>query len=389
MASRFARFGNDLYSGKKSYNFVGKWKLWMTIGVLTMVACGALIGLRGLNPSIEFRGGSQFQVSGLSDPDQSIAIRAVEETVGTAEAPRVSVIGGTSVQVQTGRLTDEQTNQLRDQLAEAYGVPVKNVTSSYVGASWGADVTKKALTGLLIFLVLVTVVITLYFRAWQMAVAAVVALIHDLVFTAGIYALVGFEVSPASVIGFLTILGYSLYDTVVVFDKIRENTAHVYSSTKRTYAEAVNLAVNQTLVRSINTSIVALLPVAAILVIGAYILGAGTLKDISLALFLGMLAGTYSSVFLAPPLLVMLRSRDPRIVKQAEAVAKARAGKPAKAVASRVGAVAVAEPHEALGDAPTDDDTEADDRPEAAARTAARGPRNQPKRNQRRPRGGR
>ncbi|HVN12301.1 MAG TPA: protein translocase subunit SecF, partial [Kineosporiaceae bacterium] len=165
--------------------------------------------------------------------------------------------------------------------------------------------------------------------------AAIVALIHDLIITAGIYALVGFEVTPESVIGFLTILGYSLYDTVVVFDKVRENTEHIGATTKRTYAEAANLAVNQTLVRSINTSVVALLPVGAILFIGALLLGAGTLKDISLALFVGIAAGTYSSIFIATPLLVQLRMREPEMKAQAERVQhrrseeRTRAGQPA------------------------------------------------------------
>ena len=168
--------------------------------------------------------------------------------------PRVSVIGQDSIRVQTERLDDEQTDALRDQLAEGYGVTSSEITSSFVGASWGADITRKAVTGLVIFLVLVTIVMTLYFRAWQLAVAGLVALAHDLVLTAGVYSLSGFEVTPATVIGFLTILGFSLYDTVVVFDKVRENTAHIMSSTRRTYGEAVNLAVNQTLVRSINTT---------------------------------------------------------------------------------------------------------------------------------------
>lgn len=368
MASRFAKFGNDLYSGERSYNFVGNWKRWLGIGLVTMIVCIAILAIRGLNPSIEFRGGSQFQVSGLTNPSPAVATKVIATHVGPVEAPRVSVIGGTSVQVQTGKLTDDETTTVRDELAKAYEVPVANVTSSYVGASWGADVTKKALTGLIIFLVLVTVVITAYFRAWQMAVAAAVALLHDLVATAGIYALTGFEVSPASVIGFLTILGYSLYDTVVVFDKVRENTAHIFGSTRRTYAEAVNLAVNQTLVRSINTSVVALLPVGAILVIGAYILGAGTLKDISLALFVGMIAGAYSSIFLAPPLLVELRVRDPKILKQAEGVAKARAAAAAAPATAGVGA--------RRGGSTS---TSGEDDSERAG--AVRGPRNQPKRN--------
>jgi preprotein translocase subunit SecF len=172
---------------------------------------------------------------------------------------------------------------------------------------------------------LVALVIALYFRTWKMAVAALVALLHDLTLTVGVYAIVGFEVTPASVIGFLTILGYSLYDTVVVFDKVRENTEHITATTKRTFGEAANLAVNQTLVRSINTSVVALLPVGSILFIGAFLLGAGTLKDIALALFVGIAVGTYSSVFIATPLLVHLREKEPELALQAERVRRKRA----------------------------------------------------------------
>jgi preprotein translocase subunit SecF len=190
-----------------------------------------------------------------------------------------------------------------------------------VGANWGADVTEKALIGLVVFLLLVTLLMALYFRTLKMSVAALVALAHDVVVTLGIYALVGFEITPAAVIGFLTILGYSLYDTVVVFDKVRENTLDVELSETKTFGSQVNLAINQTLVRSVNTSVVAVLPVAAILFIGAAILGAGTLRDIALALFIGIIAGTYSSVFIAGPLYVTLREREARFQDKAEALA--------------------------------------------------------------------
>jgi len=283
--------------------------------------------VRGLNLSIEFRGGSEFWVSKVSDPSEAIAQRAVVSVVPGAES-RVSTLkglDGNSVRVQTDTLTQPQTEQVGVALAKAYNVPQNNVTSSFVGPSWGEDVSRKALQGLIVFLILVAGVISLYFRTWKMAVAALIALVHDLVITLGVYAAVGFEVSPASVIGFLTILGYSLYDTVVVFDKVRENTEHITATTRRTYAEAANLAVNQTLVRSINTSVVALLPVASILFIGAFLLGAGTLKDIALALLVGIAAGTYSSIFIATPLLVDLRRREPEIRAQEQRVFKRRA----------------------------------------------------------------
>ncbi|WP_369812745.1 protein translocase subunit SecF [Kineosporia sp. R_H_3] len=324
MMPSFAQFGNDLYTGKRSIDFIERRRTWYVIAaVAVLVSLGAL-GINRLNPGIEFRGGSEFTVSKVATTDQGLARDAVRAIVPNNE-PRISSVGDNSVRIQTDQLSDAETEEVQAALAKAYSVPETQVSSSFVGPSWGEDVTNKALTGLAVFLVLVSLVIALYFRTWKMAAAGIVALLHDLLLTVGVYALVGFEVTPATVIGFLTILGYSLYDTVVVFDKVRENTEHVLASTKRTYAEAANLAVNQTLVRSINTSVVALLPVASILFIGAFVLGAGTLKDISLALFVGIAAGTYSSIFIATPLLVTLRSREPEIQQQAARVARRRA----------------------------------------------------------------
>ena len=321
----FAAFGNDLASGRRSIDFVGRRRLWYAIASTAVLVSIVGLGVRGLNAGIEFRGGSEFTVSNVSTTDTHLAENAVRSADPNAEQPRVSVVGGgSSIRVETGKLSDQQTDQVKESLAKAYGVADTEITSSFVGPSWGQDVTSKALTSLLVFLVLVSLVITLYFRTWAMAAAAIVALLHDLLLTAGVYALVGFEVTPDSVIGFLTILGYSLYDTVVVFDKVRENTEHITATTKRTYAEAANQAVNQTLVRSINTSVVALLPVGAILFIGALLLGAGTLKDLSLALFVGIAVGTYSSIFIATPLLVHLRMREPEIKAQAERVYRRR-----------------------------------------------------------------
>lgn len=313
----FAQWGNELYTGRRSYNIVGRRNLWYGIGITIFVLSLLLLLVKGLNPGIEFRGGSEYRISGVEQTAETPAVDAVEDVLGTGQVPRVSVIGDDTVRVQTERLDDEQTDELRTALADAYDVDAGAVTSSYVGATWGEDVTSKSLRALVIFLVLVGVGLALFFRNWEMAVAALVALLHDVVVTVGIYALIGFEVTPATVIGFLTILGYSLYDTVVVFDKVRENTRHVLTVSRRTLAEAANLAVNQTLVRSINTSVVALLPVGSILFIGAFLLGAGTLKDIALALFVGLIVGTYSSIFLATPLWVHLRSRDPEVQEQA------------------------------------------------------------------------
>jgi len=380
----FAEFGNDLYTGKRSYDVVGRWKTWFGIGAAISLSSVVLLITPGLTTGIEFRGGSEFRVTGTQDADPTVAEAVISEGLGASETPRASSIGDDSIRVQTERLSDDETNALRTDLAEAYGVEDSAVTSSFVGPSWGADITRQALTALVVFLVLVAIVIAAYFRNWEMAVAALVALLHDLVITAGIYAAVGFEVTPATVIGFLTILGYSLYDTVVVFDKVRENTAHVQSSTTTTYSEAANLAVNQTLVRSINTSVVALLPVGSILFIGAFLLGAGTLKDISLALFIGLIAGTYSSIFIATPLLVILRNRSAVMRQQAERVTQRRAmeaNRAAEPVAAGVGAgsgsTAVG-----VGAVPL---TKERARPGATTSSdrgaPGRGPRNQPKRN--------
>jgi preprotein translocase subunit SecF len=327
----FAKFGNDLYSGRRSIDFVGRRKTWYLIAAVAVTISLLGLGVGGLNAGLEFRGGSEFRISDVKDTSQFTATSAVTGVVPGADV-RTSVVGGTNLRIQTDKLTSAQTDNVVNALAKAYGTTQDKISRSFVGPSWGADVTKKALISLAVFLVLVALVIALYFRTWKMAVAGLVALAHDLLITVGVYALVGFEVTPASVIGFLTILGYSLYDTVVVFDKVRENTEHITASTKRTFGEAANLAVNQTLVRSINTSVVALLPVGSILFIGAFLLGAGTLKDIALSLFVGIAVGTYSSIFIATPLLVHLRENEPELRIQAERVRRKRAEAAAGAV---------------------------------------------------------
>lgn len=314
MAS-FTRFGNDLYTGERSFNIVGKRKIWYTISsVLILVSIIGPILKGGFNFGIEFTGGSEFVVSDVTDMSQTKATQAVQE-VEPNMVPKVSTLGDSSIRVQTEQLTAEQNREIRVNLADAYAVPISNVTSSYIGASWGSDITTQAIRGLLVFLVLASLVMALYFRTWKMSFVAIVALLHDLVITAGIYGITGFEVTPGAVIGLLTILGYSLYDTVVVFDKIRENTQGSTKEASLTFSNQVNLAVNQTLVRSINTSVVAALPVAAILFIGAFVLGAGTLRDISLALLIGIFVGTYSTIFLATPLYVQMRQNEPAIKK--------------------------------------------------------------------------
>lgn len=332
MAVGFAQWGNDLYTGRRSYDIVGRRRVWYVVAAVLVVTSVVLLFAPGLNPGIEFRGGSEFVVSGISNKDQQLAVTTVQ-AVDTKEVPRVSSVGSSALRVQTRTLSNTQVEEVKGSLAKAYGVPETQVTSTFIGPTWGGDVSRKAGTSLVVFLVLVAAVMTLYFRNWRMAVSALVALFHDVTLTAGVYAAVGWEVTPATVVGFLTILGYSIYDTVVVFDKVRENTDGVLDQSRYTYAEKANLAVNQTLVRSINTSVVALLPVASILFIGAFVLGAGTLRDIALALFVGMLVGTFSSIFLATPLEVTLREREPALRAHRARVLAARTGSGSPAAA--------------------------------------------------------
>jgi preprotein translocase subunit SecF len=317
--SKLRQLGNDLYSGEKSFDIVGRRKIFYIVGLVVVIASILVPVVKGgFNFGIEFRGGSEFRIEGAASLSQQLARDAVQSIEPSIE-PLITTVGLDAVRIQTEQLNDVASEEVRIALADAYGVPSGSVTSSFVGANWGADVTEKALIGLVVFLLLVTLLMALYFRTLKMSLAALVALAHDVVITLGIYALVGFEITPAAVIGFLTILGYSLYDTVVVFDKVRENTLDVEFSDTKSFGSQVNLAINQTLVRSVNTSVVAVLPVGSILFIGAAILGAGTLRDIALALFIGIIAGTYSSVFIAGPLYVSLRERESRFTDKKEA----------------------------------------------------------------------
>jgi preprotein translocase subunit SecF len=335
----FSHWGNQLYTGERSYDFVGRRRIWYGVAVVAIILSIGALFVRGLNLGIEFTGGSEFRVSDVaSGSTEQTAIDTVQEVAGTVEVNATRIASGltdsTAIRVQTVDLTQAQTDQVKAALADAYDVSEDNVSSGFVGASWGQQVSQRALLGLVVFLALVSLAITAYFRTWKMAVAAIIALLHDLVITVGVYAAIGFEVTPASVIGFLTILGYSLYDTVVVFDKVRENTAHVLESKNQTFSQAANLAVNQTLVRSVNTSIVALLPVASILFVGAFLIGAGTLRDLALSLFVGIAAGTYSSIFIATPLLVHLRENEDSVKAHARKVAQKHAETSAKAGAA-------------------------------------------------------
>lgn len=313
--SRFTDLGNQLYSGEKSINFVGRRKTFYTAAAITVVLAILIPVVKGgFNFGIEFRGGSEYKISGSKLQSTKLAEDAVHEVVPAVQV-NTTIIGADTVRVQTPQLSDEDSEKVRLSLAKTYEVKDSNVASSFIGPNWGADITNKALSGLAIFILLVAILMALYFRTLKMSAAAMLALAHDLILTAGLYGALGFEVTPAAVIGFLTILGYSLYDTVVVFDKIRENTHEVEFSETTTFAEQVNLAINQTLVRSINTSVVGVLPVASILFIGSTVLGAGTLRDISLALFVGIIVGTYSTIFIAAPAYSHMREGEVKFAK--------------------------------------------------------------------------
>src|SRR5450755_1331671 len=320
--SRLGSLGHKLYTGQASYEFVGRWRRWLAISGVVIVI--GIIGLaaRGLSLSLEFKGGTQFTF-----PSTACSISEVMSVTAAAGAPDPVVqklsnagLGVANYQVETKPLTTDESAKVTAAIASHFGVTSQQVSINTVGSSWGKQITSKAIESLIIFLIAIVLYLSVRYE-WKMTAAAIIALIHDLIITTGIYALVGFEVSPSTVIGLLTILGYSLYDTVVVFDKVRENTAPIAGGSRYTYAEAANLAVNQTLVRSINTSVIALLPVASLLFVGAGLLGAGSLKDLALALFIGLATGSYSSIFIATPLLVLFKEREPQYIALSKRVA--------------------------------------------------------------------
>ena len=377
----FAQFGNDLYTGKRSIDFVGRRRTWYALSAVLLALATIGIVVQGLNFGIEFRGGSEFRVPGVSTTEGYE--QKAKDAIGAAGIEGVvsaTVIGGDSVRVQT-EAAGERNEAAKSALAQEFGVNADSISASLIGPSWGESVSQQAIRALLVFLVLVAIVMAIYFRTWKMALAGLVALLHDLFITVGIYALFGFEITPSSMIGFLTILGYSLYDTVVVFDKVRENTAEAFLGRRMTFSHAANLAVNQTLVRSVNTTVVALLPIAAILFVGFTMLGPGTLLDLSLALFVGIAVGAYSSIFIATPLLVALRSQEPAVLELEKHVtrAQATAAKTAAKAATKVSDGAAAP----VGAGPASPDGTAIDAPtgpRTVHKYAASGPRNQPKR---------
>ncbi len=347
--SKFSGLGGRLYRGETAINFIGNRRRWYGLsGFFVLLSIGAL-AIQGLTLGIEFKGGSSFTVN-TPNPSVAQAREAVAEA-GVTSDPIVQLVGSDKVRVQTQALEQAQNNAIQDALAAKFSVSLSSIDTQIIGPSWGKEITRKALYGLFGFLLVVMLYLAMALEP-KMAISAIVAVIHDVFITVGIYALVGFDVTPATIIGFLTILGYSLYDTVVVFDRVRDNTKAISAVSTRSYSQAVNLAVNQTIVRSANTSIVAILPVAAILFVGAGLLGAGTLKDLSLSLFIGLIVGTYSSLFIAPAFLAQLREKEPAM----QALAKRVEARGSSATANAATPVA------------------------SASAVNGRGPRNQPKR---------
>lgn len=324
-----------LYNGEAGIDVIGKRKIWYTVAAAILLIGIVTPLIRPFNIGIEFRGGNSFSIPASVGSLEEVRA-TVEESVAHADAEVASAqlvrgASGDTYLVKTTLLDEDATRaavkaaEIRNEIAEQFGISPDEISEEAVSGTWGASVTQQAVIGALIFLALVVLYLSLVFREWKMAVAALAGLGQNLVLTAAVYAIVGFEVTPSTVIGFLTILGFALYDTVVVFDKVRENTRGITGNPNRTYGEAANLAVNQTLMRSINTSVVALLPVGGLLFIGAGLLGAGTLKDLGLVLFIGMLGAVYSSIFFATPLLVDLKESEPRFKQHKVRVLQRRA----------------------------------------------------------------
>ncbi|MDQ0989825.1 protein translocase subunit SecF [Streptomyces sp. V3I7] len=353
--SKLGSIGARLHRGEISYDFVGHRKLWYGISILITITAIVGLAVRGLNMGIDFQGGAVF-----TTPKTSVSVTQAERYAESAAGHDAVVqeLGTGGLRIQIAGLDTQKSDDIKDSLAKDFNLDPEKINADLVGPSWGEQVANKAWLGLGIFMVLVVIYLAIAFE-WRMALAALVALIHDITITTGVYALVGFEVTPGTIIGLLTILGYSLYDTVVVFDSLKEQTKDITKQTRFTYGEIANQSINGTLVRSINTTVVALLPVAGLLFIGGGFLGAGTLNDISLSLFVGLAAGAYSSIFIATPLVADLKEREP----QMKALKKRVLAKRAQAAAEGEFA---------------DDGTSGTGHADADSATAVAGPRNQP-----------
>ncbi|WP_051683766.1 protein translocase subunit SecF [Blastococcus sp. URHD0036] len=365
---RRASLAHRLYNGEAGLDVVGRSRLIYKITAVVVLICIASMVFRGFNFGIEFAGGTSLKIPDGTE-QQLTEVREAAEDAG-ADVASAQVVGGNTILLRTAALDRDGEAAVTAAVADATGVDPGRISADSVSAQWGEDITQQALIALVVFLAAVVLFLAVRFQP-KMAIGAMVALLHDIIVTAGVYSLVGFEVTPSTVIGFLTILGFSLYDTVVVFDKVDENTKGLSTSARMTWGEAANLAVNQTLMRSINTSVIALLPVAGLLFVGVGLLGVGTLEDLALVLFVGLAAGTYSSIFLATPIVADLKEREPEqialrkrvMARRASAAREGRGTGPGRGpVASarrspsarRQSAVGVAERVEDLGPAQAD-----------------------------------
>jgi len=352
----FKQTRRALYRGEVRYPFIARRKWWYLFSLLIIVVSVFSFIFRGFNYGIEFAGGTQFQIqaSGTSLTVDKVNSAFNNAGLGSENLPQEVGSGSTrQFVVKTRTVTTAQEIQVENKVASALGIPTNKISVTTVSSDWGHDITVKAIQGLVVFLIVVTIYIAIRYQ-WRMAAAGIVALLHDLLVAAGIYSIVGFEVTPSTVVGLLTILGFSLYDTVVVFDKVAENSKDILAGSRMTYSEAANIAVNQTLMRSVNTSLIALLPVAGLLFVGAGVLGVGTIKDLALILFVGIASGAYSSLFLATPIVCDLTEREPAYQALTRRVTAKRASDAAKAQAAAVSAteVVAAASRPALGPAP-------------------------------------
>jgi preprotein translocase subunit SecF len=377
--SKLSELGHRLHRGEVSYDFVGKRKTWYGFSILVTIVAVVGLVVNGLHLGIDFSGGAVFNTPKHTSISVNDAQSRIKGDTGGKDAT-VQKLGNGSLRIQIADLSTQDSKDLQPKIAADLGLKSDQIDAEIIGPSWGKEISNKALEGLIIFLVLVVIYLAIAFE-WRMALAALIALLHDLTITTGVYALVGFEVSPGTVIGLLTILGYSLYDTVVVFDGLKEAGKDITKQSRFTYSDIANRSLNSTLVRSINTTVVALLPVGALLFIGGGILGAGVLNDIALALFIGLTAGAYSSIFIATPLVAEFKEREPQMKALRKRVLAKRASEAAKGQQ--------AAEHGEGADAEDGDDDLADAAPAGAgvvgprAQGSATGPRNQPNRGNR------
>jgi preprotein translocase subunit SecF len=344
--ARRASVWHRLYHGETTYDFVGKRRIGFIISGVLIVLSVLSLTTRGLNLGLDFKGGVAWELpaaNGVTIDDVKGVLDADGVSSADAKIQSLSGAGGDRIRIQVGAQAVDTQTKVRNDLAAKAGIAnPEEVSVNSVSASWGSEITRKAVRALIFFFIAIALYISIRFE-WRMAIAAILAVIHDVLISVGIYSIFGFEVTPETVVAFLTILGFSLYDTIVVFDKVHENTKRLGGG-RTTYDEIVNLSMNQTLMRSLNTSLAAVLPVLSLLVVGSWIFGAVALQDFAVALLVGLITGSYSSIFIATPILAMLKAREPkwRAVKQRATTRADLAGLRAAAAAPTAPAPAMA-----------------------------------------------